>query len=387
MRAKTVSIVHEDAREAGRDAVDELLDELGETPQLVLAFVTSSLDPQRALEGVWSGLDSSVRLLGCSSFAEIGASEALSDSVTLMGIVFETVEWELFKLDAVGDSSRAAGRELARDIAAFEPKLVMVLPDGVVANTMKFVNGMQDQLGADCPIIGGLASEHLSFEHTHQFLDREVFSGGAVALALRGPLRVATAAGSGFQPVGGARTATRVVDDKYIYALDGESAVELYKSFLGPDAAQRPTLGLEFPLAIVHASGGDYMESDERSLVIRAIRTLDEERGAIECGGDVYEGARLRMTRASKEDLVAAAVNAVERAKRELPNAQMCLLFNCVGRKIVLGARYQSEVEAALAKLGDIPRIGFYTYGEIAPIGGTNMYHDETFTLALLGPE
>jgi len=388
MQAKTVSIVHEQSREAGRDAADELIDELGCQPDLVLAFVTSSLDPNEVLAGLWSGLDESVRLVGCSSFAEIGANEAMSDSVTLMGIVFDQVEWKLFKLDAVGDSSNAAGRKLGDQIAGFDPKIVMVLPDGVVANTMKFVNGMQEALGASCPIVGGLASEGLTFERTYQFLDREVIEGGAVALALRGPIRVATAAGSGFQPVGVTRTATGVVDDKYIHTLDGESAVELYKEFLGPDATERPSLGLEFPLAIVHEAGSDYMASDERSQVIRAVRSLDEERGAIECAGDVYEGAKLRMTRATKEDLIAAATNAVGQAKRDLPNAQLCLMFNCAGRKIVLGGRYQSEIAAALDKLGDdIPRIGFYTYGEIAPIEGTNMYHDETFTLALVGPD
>ena len=157
---------------------------------------------------------------------------------------------------------------------------------------------------------------------------------------------------------------------------------------LGPGVAARPNIGIEFPLAVIQRTpGGDYMSSDERAQVIRVVRQLDEERGALLCAGDIEEGVKIRMTRGNKEDLIAAAKQAIEQGIAAMPDAQLAFLFNCAGRKLVLGARYRDEIAAAFESLGEVPRIGFYTYGELAPVDGTNMYHDETFTLALVRSE
>lgn len=388
MYAQTVSIVHEDAYQAGRQSAAELLVQMGRPPDVVLAFVTSRHAPERALEGLWSVLPARTRLLGCSSFAEIGTDEATAGSVTVMGIAFERVEWATFKLDPeeARGSSTAAGLALGERIAGFRPKLVILLPDGLTLNGSKLVRGLQERLGPECALVGGVASEALQFVRTFELFDREVIEGGVVALALRGPVTFATSARAGFQPVGVTRTCTRVEDDKLILELDGESALGLYRGFLGPDVAGRPNIGTEFPLALIEGTGGDYMDSDERSQVIRAVRLLDEARGALVCGGDVYEGARVRMTRATKVDLIAAAASAAARAQHALPNAKLVLCFDCAGRRLVLGGRYQEEIRDAFAALDPrLPKIGFYTYGEIAPVGRTNMVHDETFTLALVG--
>lgn len=385
MLAKTASIVHEDSFQAGREVVAELLDELGGPPEVVLVFASSELDQRAVLDGMWTRLPKDVRLLGCSSTAEIGAEEALAGSVTAMGFTFGRVQWEVYQLRSIEGDGNTAGHKLGDMIAPFDPKLVILLGDGLVGNSMKLVDGMQAKLGRDCPIVGGLASENLTFQHTYQLFDREVFEHGAVALALRGPISLATATGSGFQPVGAIRTCTEVVDGKRIMSLDDAPAIEIYKSFLGEDVTRRPGIGIEFPLAIIGTPGGDYMTSDERTQVIRVVRHIDEQTGSLQCGGDVYPGAKVRLTRATKDDLIAAARTCVVQAKAEVPNPAVCFLFACAGRKIVLGGRYQEEITAAFSALGDTPRIGFYCYGELNPVGGTNMYHDETFTLALVG--
>lgn len=386
MRAVTASIVHEDPYMAGRETAAELLGALGGAPDLVLVFATSRHSPEKVSEGLWSRLPAGTRLLGCSSFAEIGADGATTGSVTAMGIQSGRVEHQLFKLDKVEGSSFLAGRALAAQIVDFQPALVIVLPDGLCVNSTKLVAGMHEILGDKCPVIGGVASEQLEFVRTSELYDREVLTGGVVALALRGPLVFATVAKAGFQPVGGTRTCTRVLNDNLILELDGAPALGIYKDFLGPEVVGRPLIGTEYPLALVTAPSTDYMASDERSQVIRVVRHLDEERGALLCGGDVPEGSKIRLTRAVRSDLIDAAVMAMDELKKQIPNPQIALFFNCGGRKLVLGARYHEELEAACAALDpNLPRVGFYTYGEIAPVGGITMYHDETFTAALIG--
>lgn len=387
MHARTVSILHDDAHQAGRQTAAELLAELGQPPDLVLVFTTSRHEPERVLDGMWSVLPSTTRLLGCSSFAEIGAEDAMAGSVTAMGIVFHSVQWDLVRLDELGASSSEAGAAFGRKAAALQPKLVIALPDGAVDNP-KFVRALQDAVGPDCVVAGGVASDELQFSRTFELFDRQVLRGGVVGLALRGPVTVTTAARAGFQPVGTTRTCTRVEDGRIILEIDGESALDLYKRFLGPEIADRPNIGTEFPLALVVTPGSDYMESDERSQVIRVVRVLDDERGALVCSGDIYEGAKVRMTRAIKDDLIKAAQTAAAQARHAVPSTKAGFFFSCVGRRLVLGARCQDEVHAAREALGaEIPTIGFYTYGEIAPVDGRSMSHDETFTLALVGTE
>jgi len=364
-----------------------LREELDASPDLVILFATSHLDPEEVLAGVRSGLDPKTKVIGCSSNAEINSEEALTHSVTAMGCVLDRVTCDLFKLDSVGASSLAAGEQLGRQIAPHEPKIVIIFPDGMTTNTSELIVGLQSVLGADVPIVGGVAAEHLVFERTHEFFGDEVLCGGVVALALSGPLTVATAAMAGFQPVSGPRTCTRVEDNKLILELDGSPALEIYKSFLGDDV-NYATAGIEFPLALITKETDDYMTSDESEHVIRVVRMLVEERGGLLCGGDVPQGSIVRMTRAVRGDLLRAAVLAVEKAKEQVPDPRIALVFDCAGRKMILGARYNEEIKAVFAALEPRPAtIGFYTYGEISPSSDSNMYHDETFTVVLLGVE
>ena len=68
-----------------------------------------------------------------------------------------------------------------------------------------------------------------------------------------------------------------------------------------------------------------------------------------------------------------------------LPRPTIAFFFDCMARKIVLGPRYKDELRATFARLGpDVPKVGFYTFGELSPVEGTTMHHEETFTIALL---
>jgi hypothetical protein len=63
-------------------------------------------------------------------------------------------------------------------------------------------------------------------------------------------------------------------------------------------------------------------------------------------------------------------------------------LYSCMARRIVLGSKTGEEVLAIQKIIGsDVPIIGFYTYGEYAPIDkhGHSYFHNETATLTIIG--
>jgi hypothetical protein len=384
IRAKTASIVHHDPCEAGRELAEELLQQLGGPPALALLFVSTQLDPAKVLAGLRELLPTT-RVVGCSSYAEINSSEALSGSATAMGLSFTDIEFQTFMHDGGGEPF-AAGARFAESVAAFSPNLLILFPDGLAYNCTQLLLGIQSVLGPRFPIVGGIAADDAKFERTWQLFDERCLTGAVVGVALRGPVELVTSARCGWRPVGTTRTATKVVDGNVLLELDGKPALDFYRDYLGDRWSEMPVVAVEFPVGIVGGTiGSQRMESDNEILLLRAIKGVDEQRGAILFGGDLPEGAALRMTRASKDDVIAGADTAGAEVLARMPAPSLALVFDCMARKLALGPRYKDEVRATFAALGpDLPKVGFHTFGELSPVDGVTMHHDETFTIALL---
>ncbi len=384
IHAATVSIVHEDSFLAGRDAADELVDELGEQPHIVIMFASAHYDHEKLLAGVWSRLDASAKLVGCSSYAEINSREALSKSVTMMGMCLKGLEVQTYGQLINGDS-RDFGRGLAREAKEFGASLLMVFPDGMRVNGTQFLLGLQDVLGTQFPIVGGIAADAGDFAKTWEYHGRDVLTGGAAVLAFKGPIELVTAARSGWMAVGATRKATKVEAGNVLLEIDSRPALDLYKEYLGNRVGEMPGVSVDFPVGVVDGLPGTLRAPGDDILVLRALKGVDEERRAIIFGGDLPQDAFIRMTRATKEDVIDGANRAGDQVLQAMPNPAIALVFNCMARKVVLGPRYKQELESTFAKLGSkLPKIGFYTFGELSPVQGTTMHHDETFTIALL---
>jgi hypothetical protein len=385
LRAATVSTVHEDAFTAGRDAAADLLAELGRAPDLVILFSSAKYDAARVLEGIHSRLSAAVPLVGCSSYAEIDAEQALTSSVVAMGLVLEGIAVQTFHVEGRGVDSFTAGREAGLGLRGFAPDLIITFPDVLEMNATRFLLGLQDALGAATPIVGGASADDGAFKATYQIHGRDVMSGGAVGVALKGPLTIVTAAKSGYTPVGATHTSTRVEDGKVVLEIDGRPALDLYRDYLGARAAQMPAVSIEFPIGVVGGVEGTERVPNDARILVRAIFAVDEARGALILGGDVPEGAAIRVMRATKEDVVRGADEATATAMAAMPAPEVALIFSCMSRKSVLGPRFKDECRASFARLPEgVPRIGFYTFGELSPVQGTTMHHESTYTLVLI---
>ena len=384
-RAVTVSVVHADPQQAGREVAEELCDELGAAPDLVILFAAARYAKGALLDGIYSRLPETTQLIGCSSYAQINSEEGLVDSVTALGMRLGRLSAHTVMVEDAVTDCRAAGQALGQKLLAAEPSLVIVLPDGLHVNSTRLLLGMQDILGRSCPIVGGEASDAGDFTQTYQFIGRRVISDGAVAVALRGPLQLKTAARSGWVPVGKTHVVTQVERGNIILTIDDRPALELYKQYLGPRALEMPAISPDFPIGLVSDTATGQKVPDGEILLLRAILGMDEARQAIILGGECPEGAEIRMTRAGKQDVIGGADQAGRQALSALPEPSLALIFDCMARKVVLGARYKEELHATFHALGpSVPKIGFYCFGELSPVEGVTMHHHETFTMALL---
>ncbi len=352
-------------------------------PSLVLVFasVGQCRDPRwfEGLRKVFPGAP----IAGCSTAGEI-SDRGVDDGATIVTAVrfdHSTVEVASTEITGIADSE-AAGSRLAAGLPAEGLRHALVFGPGVDVNGSGLIAGMRAALPEGVTVSGGLAADGGKFEETFTVTPEGPRPRGVVAVGLYGDhLLLGHGSFHGWAPFGPLRKVTKAVGN-LLYELDGEPALAVYKKYLGEHARDLPASGLLFPFEMVDADG-------KRGL-IRTILGVDEAQGLVVLAGDVREGGHVRLMHATTDSLVDGATAAAERAGTEFTAAsgdRLAVLVSCVGRKLVMGARVDEEVEAVAAELGKgCTLLGYYSNGEISPLFESQdcRLHNQTMTITHL---
>lgn len=347
--------------------------------QMVLVFGGQSQLTPDVIGAIGDRYPSAV-LFGCSTAGEIADTVVFDDTVVATAVHFDFTTVRLATtLVEDPDDSFAAGQRLATQLAAEDLRHVLVLSDGLLVNGSRLADGLAGTIGAQAVVTGGLAGDGSRFVRTLVVADREIRSGMVAAVGLYGErLHIGCASFGGYDSFGPERLVTRS-RGSMLYELDGQSALALYKKYLGPHASDLPSSGLLFPLA-VRLTGED--ES-----IVRTILSIDEEQQSLTFAGDIPEGAHARLMKTNFDRLVDGATNAARACDTSVIGADFALLVSCVGRKLVLKQRTEEEVEAVREVLGPVPAMtGFYSYGELSPFASTGQcrLHNQSMTITTL---
>ena len=256
----------------------------------------------------------------------------------------------------------AAGEKLANELLADDLAHIFVISDGLKVNGSELVKGFSKVLPDNIAVTGGLAGDAAKFEKTLVGLNEAPNEGTVAAIGLYGSdIKIAHGSKGGWDAFGPDRIVTKSTAN-ILYELDGQSALELYKTYLGELAADLPGSGLLFPLSI--------REKEDDLPVVRTILAVDDEKGSMTFAGDIPEGSIAQLMKANFDRLIDAAYDAAEYTTEKLDSgsAELAILVSCVGRKLLLDQRIEEEVEGVRDMLGDKTTIaGFYSYGEISP--------------------
>jgi hypothetical protein len=258
---------------------------------------------------------------------------------------------------------------------------VFVLSDGLQVNGSELVGGLASALPPHVSITGGLSGDGDRFESTLVVLDGVAMRGAVGAIGLYGDaIRVGYASLGGWDPFGPERLITRA-EGNVLYELDGQSALALYKRYLGDHAAELPSSGLLYPLSL--------RIRDEDVPVVRTILAVDEEHQSMTFAGDVPVGSYARLMKANFDRLIDGAAGAAKTTREAVgdANPELAILISCVGRKLVLKQRVEEEVESVRDVLGASATFtGFYSYGEISPFtpNAKCELHNQTMTITTL---
>jgi hypothetical protein len=349
--------------------------------QLILAFGTRNCMTAEAPMAELQRAFPKAAIVGCSTAGEICDVRVLDDSLVATAVHFEETGLRMATTTLLDMSeSFAAGCTLAQELLGTDLMHVLVLSDGLRVNGSELVKGLASILPPNVAVTGGLSGDGENFEKTLVYLNGGALSGRVAAIGMYGRrLRVGYGSLGGWDPFGPERRVTKSKGN-VLYALDGESALALYKRYLGDHATGLPATGLRFPLSV--------RSGPEQTAVVRTILAVNEADQSMTFAGDVAEGMYARLMRANVDRLVEGATGAAEEGTLGLRGgqAELAILISCVGRKLVLQQRTEEEVEAVRAVVGPGPAMaGFYSYGEISPFSANSKceLHNQTMTITL----
>src|SRR3989344_4103275 len=390
-----------DAYQAGYAAGKSAVERAGGKPEFVFVFASSFLRQEDVVRGVRDA-SGHAPLLGCSTAGEITNDGPTQRSVGVMAIRSDTLSFYSgmgrdIKQDA-REAGRAAAREAQGKAAAGTPpaslRAFIMLPDVLTGNGADIVRGVSDVLGPHFPIVGGAAGDDFMFKKTYEYRDDEAVSGAIAGVGLAGDMTIGIGVRHGWVPIGMPMRVTKA-QGAVLSELDGKPAISVYEDYFGARAEELRKEALA-RLAITYPLGLKIPEHPEEYLIRDPITVNDE--GSITCAAEIPEGSEVRLMIGSKEKAVEAAEDAARHLMREFEidrtRPAFVLIFNCIVREKLFSPKEGGQIRAVMNIIGPaVPLLGFYTYGEQAPLGGEGRnlekcdprFHNETVVLFGVG--
>lgn len=369
----------------------KLISELGQTPDLVIAFVSHHY--ARSFEKIPAYIKKNLKpkaFIGCSAGGLIGGGEEVEHDpgISLAGAVLPGVELSGFHIFNEqlpdGDAPPSEWEKIVNVQQSLDPSFIL-LPDPFSFRTETMVQGL-DYAFANSVKVGGMASGANEPGRNALFLNEDVYNEGLVGLAVSGNITVDTVVAQGCRPIGKPLRVS-ACQGNILLELDGEPAIKKLKKVLEelPEKDQELARNSLFLGVVMDEFKTDFKCGD---FVIRNLVGLVPEAGAIVVGELLREGRtvqfHLRDAATSSEDLRMMLKNYRDHSGSETAAlTQGALLFSCLGRGKYLYGTKNHDSDSFREYVGDVPLTGFFCNGEIGPVAGTTFLHGYTSSFGL----
>ena len=370
---------------------------LFQTKQEILNFLSGFTGADHQLNFIFSDLQyledseitSSIKksfqgalLMACSTAGEISNTKMSEKTFVLTTVDFEKVTLKkcTYKLAQIEDS-RNAGEWIGKELLSPDLKHIFILSNGISVNGTRFIEGINSIIGAEVNVSGGLAGDNGNFIKTYVSDENNDFSSDCISAVGFYGNNIFTSSGSygGWDSFGIDRVVTKSKEN-VVYEIDGQPALELYKSYLGEKSAELPGSGLFFPL--------EMRESEDGELLVRTILGINEEENSLTFAGNIPEGSFVRLMKTNVNRVIDGAERAADIIKDSMKDSpNLVLMVSCVGRKLVLKQLTQDEIEAVTHSFPDGTTFtGFYSNGELSKLKGFEAcnLHNQTMTLTAI---
>jgi len=358
------------------EAAGQVLERLGEDPDIAMLFVTRP--HAGALEDAAAAVRSILHpgtLIGCAAESVAGAGQEVEQdpAVTLWAARLPAVaplELQILRTD------QGLGLAGWPDELPFEPAAVVLVADPYSFPAEGFFSWLAEA-HPKVPVVGGMASAALGPGGNRLAIDDRVRTHGAVGALLGPGVEVVPVVSQGCRPIGRPLVVTSS-DGLVLHELAGRSAyqrlLEVVQDLSPEELAVINSGGLHLG-QVIDEHKPEFRRGD---FLIRNILGADQESGAVKVADVVEVGTtvqfHVRDAGAADEEL---------RSLLSGQEAEGALLFTCNGRGSRLFGVPDHDAGVAADLLGAPPLSGFFCQGEFGPVGGRNFLHGFTASLAL----
>jgi hypothetical protein len=377
-------------------------------PVLTFVFASSNLDPNEVYSSIKEEVGNS-HIIGGTTAGEFSSAvgNPMTDSVAVM-----TIESPYLKVGiGVGENltenpvecgknavhnaytslknnptasaliSVAFMNKSSSDILKMKPFLNVIIPDGMAGQEEGFLRGIVSEIGSGVPIVGGSTGDDLKFKKTYQFANG-VYSNTGIVATLSSALKVGVGYGHPYFPTKKGAVITKS-EGRIVYELDHRPAVEVMKELLEVDELT-PEIFAQKPMGVKSSDVfGEY--------TIKSAMCANEEDGSITFYAEVNEGNYLTVMDTNREHAVESFKNALKNAINNAGNPKKIgaiIVFNCILRHLLKERLDINDIDIIKEVVGDVPVIGFNTYGEQgATLGGSIGHYNQTSTILIIGNE
>jgi small ligand-binding sensory domain FIST len=369
---------HPIATHATGEVIGQVLESLGEEPDLAMVFVTAAHGG--ALEDIAGTVREILRpsaLVGATAVSVLGGEREVEEqpAVSLWaGRLGAPVTPVRFDPSASAVGTTVSGLP-ADSTGNTTPRTLVLVADPFSTPMDGFLEASPETYPG-LRVVGGLASAARGPGGNRLVLDDKVFTDGAVGALLAPQDGTGTVVSQGCRPIGQPLTVTRS-EGRVIYELAGKPALERLVGLLEnlePDDRALAQRGIHLGRVIDEHKA----EFDRGDFLIRTVLGADRDVGAIAVGDEIEVGGTVQFQ-------VRDAASADDDLRELLTGrrASGALVFTCNGRGTHLFGRPDHDAEVVNAHVDNGATAGMFCAGELGPIGDRSFLHGFTASVLL----
>ncbi len=398
-----VGIGHsKDPEEAVREAMEKT-----PNPKLTILFSSSNKDPYEVYNIIKEHVNKSQIIGGTTA----GEFSNIRDKPTTDSVVVMTLECNNLKIGVgVGKNLKEdpfnCGREAIKnalsslkdnltasalisiafmrkrntEILRMKPFLNIIIPDGMAGQEENFLRGICYEIGSNVPLVGGSTGDDLKFNKTYQFANG-VYSNCGIVATLSSALKIGVSMGHPYYPTDKGVIVTKS-KGRTIYELNNRPASEVIKELLNVDELTEEVFA-KYPFGVKSTDiFGEYV-------IKSGMR--DNGDGSVTFYSEIPKNSYITVMETNKEYAIKSFKEKIEKAIVNAGSPKKIgaiIIFNCILRHLLNERLGINDLDIIKENWGDIPVIGFNTYGEQgATLGGSIGHFNQTATVLIIGNE
>jgi len=385
--------LHKNSKRAAIQAWEMALNNLSDSKaDFIIVYANIGYDHDLLIKTI-NELSNNTPLVGCSSEGVIskGVANESNFGLTLLVISSKNIKFTPYLFEHINNRDEKIGEKIGKEVSSLRNEkndALFLFPDGINCNFDSLKRGIEKQIDLNkfLPLLGGLAADNFSMKQTYQYCNDKVISNGISAFYIQGDINIAWGVNHGCTPIGKKRTVTKAKGN-VIYEIDNTPILEVLKEYLLDeeiDDWSRAVINLCLAFKAPKSIENEYDE-----YLIRFMPKKDDIEGSITIPTEVKSGTDVWMSRRDVDKIESGVNTIIKKIKSEVGDKKLQLVFqfDCGGRgKMVMSNQRKEQINNILHDelIKETPWVGWYTFGEIAPLNNHNSFHNYTAVIIAL---